>query len=81
MISMLTEKRDHLPAYLQLRNVGIQVNAIQALQIEHDMPIDDLIDVAHLLPRCVPPTKLAVAIIALYIRVRKRHSAVRGWHH
>ena len=80
MIAMLTEKRDHLPAYLQLRNVGVQVNAIQAFQIERDMPIDDLIDVAYLC-HAASPTKLAVAIIALRIRYRKRHSAVRGWPH
>src|SRR5215216_5008138 len=55
LIAMLAEKSDHLAANLQGGNVGVQVDAIQALEVQHDMPIENLIDVAdrchHAYPR------------------------------
>jgi hypothetical protein len=40
------KKGDHLAASLEGRNVGVQVDAIQAFEVQHDMPVQNFIDVA-----------------------------------
>src|SRR5579872_3532523 len=48
LIAMLAEKGDHLAANLQPRNIRVQVDAVQAFEVKHNMPIEQLIDVPHL---------------------------------
>jgi len=81
LVAMLTEKGDHLAANLQARNVRVQVDTIQAFEVQHNMPIENLIDVADRCHAALPPAKLTEAIIALHISDRKGYSAVRGWPH
>ena len=47
LIAMLAEKGDHLAANLQRRHISVQVDTIQAFEVQYHMPIQDLIDVAH----------------------------------
>ena len=47
LIAMLTEKGHHLTAHLQRGNVGVQVNAVQAFEVQHHVPIEHLVDVAN----------------------------------
>jgi hypothetical protein len=44
---VLGHERDDLPAGLQDRNVRIQVNPVQALDIQRHVPAQDLIDRHH----------------------------------
>jgi DNA-binding CsgD family transcriptional regulator len=44
---VLGHERDHLTAGLQDRHVGVQVDPVQALDIQHRMPGQDLIDRHH----------------------------------
>jgi hypothetical protein len=77
---MLVEQGDHLAANLRCGNVGIQVDTIQAYEIQHHMPGENLIDVANHCHRAYPAATRG-AIIALLISHRKRRSAVCGWPH
>jgi hypothetical protein len=81
LITLLVEKGDHLAANLQGRNVRVQVDTIQAFEVQHHVPIENLIDVADRCHAALPPAKLTEAIIALHIGDRKGYSAVRGWPH
>ena len=57
LVTLLVEKGDHLAANLQLRNVGVQVDTIQAFEVQQDMPIEHLVDVAdpcHTYPHKTP---------------------------
>jgi hypothetical protein len=44
---VLGQEDDHLPTHLQVRHVGVQVDAIQALQVERYMAVEHVVDVAH----------------------------------
>ena len=37
------QEADHLPADLQVRHIGVQVDPIQTLQVQHHMPVQDVI--------------------------------------
>ena len=41
---MLSQKRDDLPAHLQIRHVTVEVDPIQALHIEHHVPVEHIVD-------------------------------------
>ena len=56
LVTMLAEKGDHLAANLQGGNVGVEIDAIQALEVKHNMPIENLIDVADRCHEAPPPT-------------------------
>jgi hypothetical protein len=45
---MLGQERDHLAADLQVGDVGVEVDAIQALQVQPHMPIQQIVDVDRL---------------------------------
>jgi hypothetical protein len=47
MAQVLGQERDHLPVNLQVGDVGIQVDAVQALQVEGHMAVEEVVDVAH----------------------------------
>jgi hypothetical protein len=38
------QERDHLPADLQVRHVTVQIDPVQTLQVEPDMPVEKLVD-------------------------------------
>jgi hypothetical protein len=44
---MLAEESNHLATDLQPGNVGVQIDAVQALEVEHNVPVEQLIDVPH----------------------------------
>ena len=57
LVTLPVEKGDHLAANLQRRNVGVQVDTIQAFEVQQDMPVEHFIDVAdpcHTYPRKTP---------------------------
>ena len=58
LIALLVEKGDHLPTNLQGRNVRVQVDTIQAFEVQHHVPIENLIDVPDRCHAAFPPTKL-----------------------
>jgi hypothetical protein len=41
------EEGDHLPADLQVGDVGVQIDAVQALQVEGHMAVEEVVDVAR----------------------------------
>ena len=47
MAQVLGEEGDHLPADLQVGDVGVQIDAIQALQVEGHMAVEEVVDVAR----------------------------------
>src|SRR5207248_11070591 len=51
-----TQERHHLARHLQVRDIRVQIDAVQALQIETDMAIEQLVDVRHL-SHGAPPTR------------------------
>ena len=81
LIALLVEKGDNLAANLQGRNVRVQIDTIQAFEVQHHMTIEKLIDVPDRCHAALLPAKLTEAIIALHIGDRKGYSAVRGWPH
>jgi len=44
---VLGEEDDYLPADLEVRHVGVQVDAIQALKVEGHMAVEHVVDGAH----------------------------------
>jgi hypothetical protein len=44
---VLGQERDHLPANLQVRDVGIQLDAVQAPQVEGHMALEEVVEVAR----------------------------------
>jgi hypothetical protein len=44
---MLGQERDHLAPDLQVGDVGVEVDAVQAMQVEGDMTVEDIVDVDH----------------------------------
>jgi len=44
---MLGQERDNLAADLQVGDVGVEVDAIQAVQVERYVAVQDLVDVHH----------------------------------
>jgi hypothetical protein len=42
---MLGEKTHHLPAHLQVGDVGVEVDAVDALQIQDHVRVEEVIDV------------------------------------
>ena len=44
---VLGQERDHLPADLQVGDVGVEVDAVQAIQVERDVAVEDVVDVRH----------------------------------
>jgi hypothetical protein len=46
MAQVLGEEGDHLPADLQVGDVGVQIDAVQALQVEGHMAVEEVVDVA-----------------------------------
>ena len=44
---VLGQERDHLAADLQVGDIGVEVDAIQALQVQRYMTVQDLVDVHH----------------------------------
>jgi hypothetical protein len=38
-------KTHHLPAHLQVRDVGVEINAVDALQIQDHMRVEEVIDI------------------------------------
>jgi len=47
MAQVLGEEGDHLPADLQVGDVGVQIDAVQALQLEGHMAVEEVVDAAH----------------------------------
>ena len=41
------EEGHHLPAHLQIGDVGVQVEPVDAVQLEADMTLEHVIDVRH----------------------------------
>jgi hypothetical protein len=44
---MLGQERDHLAADLQVGDVGVEVDAVQAIQVERYVAVEDVVDVHH----------------------------------
>jgi hypothetical protein len=44
---VLGQERDHLAADLQVGDIGVEVAAIQAIQVERDVAVEDVVDVHH----------------------------------
>jgi hypothetical protein len=44
---VLGQEADHLPADLEVRHIGVQVDPIQALKVEGHMAVEHVVDVAH----------------------------------
>jgi hypothetical protein len=44
---VLGQERDHLAADLQVGDIGVEVEAVQAIQVERDVAVQDLVDVHH----------------------------------
>jgi hypothetical protein len=44
---VLGQEPDHLAADLQVRDVGVEVDAVQAIQVERDVAVQDVVDVHH----------------------------------
>ena len=44
---MIVQEREHLPAYLQRRHIAVQVDPVQALDVQHRMTIQQLRDRDH----------------------------------
>jgi hypothetical protein len=44
---MLGQERDHLAADLQVGDVGVEIDAIQAIQVKRHVTVQDLVDVHH----------------------------------
>jgi hypothetical protein len=44
---VLGQERDHLAADLQVGDVGVEVDAIQAIQVERYVAVQDLVDIHH----------------------------------
>jgi hypothetical protein len=44
---MLGQERDHLAADLQVGDLGVEVDAIQAIQVERYVAVEDVVDVHH----------------------------------
>jgi hypothetical protein len=38
------QERHDLPADLQVRHIGVQVDPVQTLQIQRDLPVQDIVD-------------------------------------
>jgi len=55
LIAMLAEECDHLATDLQPGNIRVQVDAVQALEVEHNMPVEQLVNVTHLCHATYPP--------------------------
>jgi hypothetical protein len=47
MAQMLGQERDHLAADLQVGDVGVEVDAVQAIQVQRDVTVEDIVDVHH----------------------------------
>ncbi|HEY3193670.1 MAG TPA: hypothetical protein VGK42_00365 [Candidatus Dormibacteraeota bacterium] len=52
---MLGQERDHLAADLQVGDVGVEVDAVQAIQVEGDVTVEDIVDVDHHRHMDTPP--------------------------
>src|SRR6266571_4693216 len=44
---MLGQERDHLAADLQVGDVGVEVDAVQAIQVQCHVTVEDIVDVHH----------------------------------
>ena len=44
---VLGQERDHLPADLQVGDVGVEVDAVQAVNVECHVTVEDIVDVHH----------------------------------
>jgi hypothetical protein len=74
---MLAEERDHLAADLQFGDVGIQIDTIQALEVEHDVATEDLVDIAHRCHTRHLRSRVAEAIMPALVKNRKWLSGPR----
>jgi hypothetical protein len=44
---MLGQERDHLAADLQVGDVGVEIDTIQAIQVKRYVALEDIVDVHH----------------------------------
>jgi len=44
---VLSQERDHLAADLQVGDVGVEVDAVQAVQVKCHVTVEDIVDVHH----------------------------------
>jgi hypothetical protein len=44
---VLGQQDHHLPSDLEVRHIGVQVDAIQALKVQRHMAVEHVVDVAH----------------------------------
>ena len=47
MAQVLGQERDHLAADLQVGDIGVAVEAVQAIQVERDVAVQDVVDGHH----------------------------------
>src|SRR5437773_7801817 len=45
MAQVPAEELHHLPAHLQIRHIGVQVDSIQTVEVEDDVPFERVVDV------------------------------------
>jgi hypothetical protein len=82
---VLGQERDHLAADLQVGDVGVEVEAVQAIQVERDVAVEDVVDVHHRRHIDHPTVRTASDPSGPTKPTARDHpvgfSAVRGWPH
>ncbi len=66
------EEADNLAADLQVGDVGVEVDAVEAVQIEHDMAIEHVVDVREVGHRCGLANRVLKGGMAMIARVSSR---------
>lgn len=84
LAQMLGQERDHLPTHLQVRHIAVEVDAVQALDVQPHVPIQQVVDRHHGSHHRTPPRPISMAP-SLAVNDHARHdlqqpstSAVRG---
>jgi hypothetical protein len=79
---MLGQERDHLAADLQVGDVGVEIDAIQAIQVERYVAVEDVVDVHHRRHMDHPDRKDSLGLPSGTTKPMTQHhggfSAVRG---
>src|SRR5215467_6432008 len=77
----MNQKAHHLTIRLKRRDVRVQVDTIQALQLESDMTVEQVVDRAHLRHTRSPFSDTRLTAACQLSVSTGRGSAVRGWPH
>jgi hypothetical protein len=80
------QERDHLAADLQVGDVGVEVDAVQAIQVERYVAVEDVVDVHHRRHIHHPDHEDSLGLPSGPTKPTARDhpvgsSAVRGWPH